>query len=68
MKFKKKDERKSAVKMLEHLVNEIYVHFQVNGNRCMIITGPNMGGKSSYIKQVITRNTFKKKKYGHDYE
>ena len=27
-------------------------YFQVNSNRCMIITGPKMGGKSSYIKQV----------------
>jgi DNA mismatch repair protein MSH3 len=35
----------------EYVANDTMLHG--NGIRCMIVTGPNMGGKSSYMRQVF---------------
>jgi len=42
--------------MVENLLSTPFVSNDIdlrdNGRKCMIVTGPNMGGKSSYIRQV----------------
>ena len=57
------DERTLAIEEGRHPVIEVLIgesaqfvpndtKLSQSGQRCMIVTGPNMGGKSSYIRQV----------------
>ena len=36
--------------MTEYVPND--THLNIDNQRCMILTGPNMGGKSCYLSQV----------------
>jgi ABC-type Mn2+/Zn2+ transport system ATPase subunit len=47
--------------VVEALMSDLFVPNAISmhsdAQRCMVLTGPNMGGKTSYIKQVTVHDT-----------